>query len=153
MIEAVGAANIPLKIRVAAEVRAWRARRSMTQVQLARALGISQAQVSSRLRGETPITLDEIDRLAEIFETDPETLLTSALANSKGPQRPRTKVPSLPRVDSNHQPAGYDPPQVTSKLGTDELAAHRVRNGCQPVHRLTSRPFGPFPLVPVAAIR
>ncbi|HTY35405.1 helix-turn-helix transcriptional regulator [Mycobacterium sp.] len=58
-----GTAN-PLRFRVAAEVRAWRARRQMTQAQLGRALGLSQPQMSAKLRGLQPISLDETERLA-----------------------------------------------------------------------------------------
>lgn len=77
----------PLRLQIAAEVRAWRSRRSMSQKELGLALGLSQTQISARLRGEVAITLDEIERLADIFGVSAQTLLTGALANDEKPQQ------------------------------------------------------------------
>lgn len=48
--------------RVAAEVRALRGRHSVSQAELGRILGLSQPQVSARLRGRTPFTLSAVVR-------------------------------------------------------------------------------------------
>jgi transcriptional regulator with XRE-family HTH domain len=86
MSEVVGATvHTPLRLRVAAEVRAWRARRSMTQQQLARALGVSQGQMSAKLRGLQPISLDEIELLSVIFSCTPEELMHPALVEPVTP--------------------------------------------------------------------
>ena len=65
------------RMRVAAEVRAWRARLRMSQGDIAKLLGISQASVSDRLNGKALFTLDELDILAERFGCDPADLLGS----------------------------------------------------------------------------
>ncbi len=49
---------------VAAEVRAWAARRQYTQTRVAHVLGCSQAAVSRKYRGEVPFDVDELERLA-----------------------------------------------------------------------------------------
>lgn len=145
----------PLRLRVAAEVRAWRARRNMTQVQLARALGISQPQVSARLRGETPITLDEIDALARVFGTTADVILSGVQANEDGPQRLRAEASSsLPRLDSNQQPAGCS----LSLVRGGAPVARRTPNGRiarsapRSTRGLTPQPNGPFRTILMAAV-
>lgn len=54
----------------------------MSQADIARLLGISQASVSDRLNGKSLFTLDELDVLAEAFDID--------VAELVGP--PRRKV-------------------------------------------------------------
>ena len=62
--------------RVAAEVRALKGRHDVTQEQLANVLGVAQPAVSKRLRGVTPFTLDELEKLSDFFGLDgPEELL------------------------------------------------------------------------------
>lgn len=63
---------------VAAEVRAWMGRRRVTQTDLARALGKSQAYVSRRLTGEVPFDLDDILALATFLGVAVGTLLGDA---------------------------------------------------------------------------
>ncbi len=55
---------------VAAEVRAWRGRRRLTQGDLAAALNKSQPYVSRRLSGEVAFDTDDLFRLADLFEID-----------------------------------------------------------------------------------
>lgn len=64
-----------LRLRVAAEVRAWKGRRNVTQIQLARVLGISQPSISAKLSGKTPFDLDELDLLATFFDISPARLV------------------------------------------------------------------------------
>lgn len=66
-----------LRLRVAAEVRAWRGRMGVTQAQLAQVLNVSQPSISAKLRGKTPFDLDEIERLAAFFGITPAHLLGS----------------------------------------------------------------------------
>lgn len=61
--------------RVAAEVRAHAARRGLQQQQLADALGYQQPQISKRLRGLVPFTLNEISTLAALMEVQPGDLM------------------------------------------------------------------------------
>lgn len=63
-----------LNDQVAATVRAELARRRMTQQDLARAVGLSQASVSERLRGKTPFSTDDIERVADALGIHPAVL-------------------------------------------------------------------------------
>jgi transcriptional regulator with XRE-family HTH domain len=56
-----------LQEAVALEVLAQLARRRMSQVQLANAAGMAQAVVSRKMRGESPITLRDLDRWAKVL--------------------------------------------------------------------------------------
>lgn len=78
-----------LQSRVAAEVRAWRGRLNLSQADVGRILGISQGQISARMRGQMEFSLSEVERLAEAFGIDPGELLGYA---SPVPARP---TPSL----------------------------------------------------------
>ena len=60
---------------VAEEVRALMGRHRVSQIQLAEVLHVSQGQVSARLRGKTPFTLDDLRRLSDYFNTTPAALL------------------------------------------------------------------------------
>ena len=64
-----------LSEQVAAEVRALMGRFNLLQADLADALGVDQTQVSRRLRGHTPFTLGDVERLADYFQTTPLVLL------------------------------------------------------------------------------
>lgn len=65
---------------VGANVRAELARRSLTQDDLARHLGLPQPAVSRRIRGLTPWTVDELVSAAEFFDVAPVVLLTAVAA-------------------------------------------------------------------------
>ena len=99
----------PLRAVVAGEVRALCGRYSIRQGRLAAWLGITQSQVSKRLRGDLPFTLDEVESLAEGFAVEPAALFGLVPAKPSGPP-PLLAVTGrtgrLPRMDSNHQPAG-----------------------------------------------
>lgn len=51
-----------------ANVRGEMARRRVTQARLSSALGISQAAVSKRLRGETPFDINELALIARVLD-------------------------------------------------------------------------------------
>lgn len=57
------------KGRLGAEIRARLARYGLTQTELGETLGLSQGQVSKRLRGTVAFNIDELDVVAEFFET------------------------------------------------------------------------------------
>ena len=59
----------------AAAVRAHAASRGARQVDIAEILGITQAQVSRRLTGTVPFTLEDLERLAPYFEVTVAELL------------------------------------------------------------------------------
>lgn len=54
-----------LSADVAAEIRAWMGRLQVRQSQLARKLGESDQWLSMRLRGNTPLDLNEVQRIAD----------------------------------------------------------------------------------------
>lgn len=102
-----------LRDRVVAEVRAWRGRLGLTQGDLGRILGISQAQISARMRGQMEFSLSEVEALAAAFGVDPTDLMRGPLTTgapaanaSKPPRLDGRGGSSLPRLDSNQQPAG-----------------------------------------------
>lgn len=50
---------------VLSEIRAWMGRRDVNQTEMAEALGISQSQMSKRLRGRIPIDIVELGVMAD----------------------------------------------------------------------------------------
>lgn len=60
---------------VTATIRAEMARRGLRQKDLAQLLGISVAGVSDRLRGNTPLRVDELFAIAEALDVTPSMLL------------------------------------------------------------------------------
>lgn len=81
------------KMIISANVRRLMAERSVTQTDLARAMGLPQPSISKRLRGVVAWDAEDLDRLVEAFGVPIEGLV-------------------LPRLDSNQQPADYMQPQV-----------------------------------------
>jgi predicted transcriptional regulator len=62
-----------------ANVRAEMARRGMSQATIGKLLGISQASVSSRLRGTTPFNINELVAIAAYLDV-PLAVLTDGIA-------------------------------------------------------------------------
>lgn len=58
-------ASTGLNASIAAEIRAWMGRRGVRQSQLARQLGENEQWVSVRLRGVTPLSVNDTGRIAE----------------------------------------------------------------------------------------
>lgn len=54
--------------RVASEIRAWIGRRQTTGRKIAAKIGKSQSWVSTRTRGETPITIDDLHLFADALD-------------------------------------------------------------------------------------
>jgi transcriptional regulator with XRE-family HTH domain len=63
-----------------ANVRAEMARRGISQAQMAQAVGLSQAGVSKRLRGEVAFNIDELFQVAAVLGL-PLSTLTADVAN------------------------------------------------------------------------
>ena len=59
--------------------------------------GIGRSTLQSRMTGETPLTMNDIEVLAPVVRMTPEELFMELM-----------KV-KLPEVDSSHQPAGFTP--------------------------------------------
>lgn len=81
--------------------------RRMVQGTVAKAVGVSPSTFSKKLRGEVPITVDELMRIAGVLGVDPGDL--------------------LPRLDSNQQPSGYASLQVRAPGGEVVHLDHRRR--------------------------
>jgi len=70
--------SAPLKERVAEEIRVLAARHKgegVNQTVLASVIGVSQSQMSKRLLGKTPFTLNELEAIARYFDVDAAELL------------------------------------------------------------------------------
>ena len=63
--------------RVAANLRAEMARQRMTQEALAAAAGLSQQAVSRRLLGHGSLTVDDVERFADILGITTDRLLSA----------------------------------------------------------------------------
>lgn len=61
-----------------AEIRAWMARRRITQSEVAGPLGVTQTQVSARLWGRIAWRVDELWIVTDLLGIDLPTLLTAA---------------------------------------------------------------------------
>ena len=94
-----------LALRVAAEVRAESARRRVTGRELARRTGVPISTLSRWTTGQTPIQLDDLDRIAAALGADVVTLIAAAKQQRPDPDGAGPQV--LPQLDSNQQPAGY----------------------------------------------
>lgn len=67
---------------VAAIVRAEMARRKITQLVIADALGVSNAAVSRRLSGHVPWDVNELVVVADVLGMDPRDLLPAAASST-----------------------------------------------------------------------
>ena len=65
----------PLREHIAAEVRAWMARKAVTGEGLAAELGVSRAWVSRRLQAETALDADDLEAIADVLGVPVATLL------------------------------------------------------------------------------
>lgn len=109
----------PLLALVSQNVRQMMSAHGESQAAVGSVLGMSQAQVSERLRGMTPWTFRDVAKLAVHWELEHPSVLmgpTSELPWDRLDPTERFRQPTvkarprkrkkLPRVDSNHQPAG-----------------------------------------------
>lgn len=96
-----------VSVEVGAAIHNLMWRKKMSQRALSKAVGISQASVSAKLRGHVGITIPELMRIAGALDVDPGEL--------------------LPRLDSNQQPSGYPFALVSGGVSNVvDLAARRV---------------------------
>lgn len=63
---------------IRANIRAEMARRDVSQKQLAGLLGLSEAAVSHRMRGQTKISSRDLLAIADVLDVPPATLLDGA---------------------------------------------------------------------------
>lgn len=112
---------------VAGNIRAEAARRGMTQVALARALGMSQSAVTTRWRGVARWQLDELDAVADILGVSVQDLVTD-FTESRTPTGGSHRG-GLPRArrDSNPQPSDWYPlAPVATVTDLDEYRLRRA---------------------------
>jgi transcriptional regulator with XRE-family HTH domain len=96
--------------RLAQELNALRGRYNLSQTELGAVIGVTQSQMSKRLKGGVPFTLDEVETLARYFSMTPMQLLGEAESpRPNGPGAPSL----LPRLDSNQQPSDFTYAQVS----------------------------------------
>lgn len=87
---------LSLSARVAEEIRVLLARRQMSRSELSRRLGVSAMWVSDRLRGQTPIGLDDVERIAEVLEVSPAELFPSDVRRPGQPTVAKLELPDRP---------------------------------------------------------
>ena len=115
---------------VARNLKRLMVERDVKQGQLAVVLGVSQSNVSKRLKGRTPFTTDDLDALAQAFGVRPGDLLEDDhQADDLQNTAARTPVGAraageLPRLDSNQQPADCGTLQVIAAFRT-QLGSRR----------------------------
>lgn len=71
----MAATTAGLTVGVAAEIRAWMGRRAIRATQLAQMLGQNNEWVSTRLKGETVISVNDLGRIADALGLKPIDLL------------------------------------------------------------------------------
>lgn len=90
---------------VADEIRSWMARRRLHQAWLADVLGLSQAAISKKLRGDAPFSVTQLLQLAGALDLSLSELMGQSLVNEKVPVRKADEDhEKLPQLDSNQQP-------------------------------------------------
>ena len=70
---------------VGANIRAEMARRGVAQMTLAAAVGVSQSGLSKRLRGHTPLDVNELLRIAAFLDVPVNDLIPAHLASEQVP--------------------------------------------------------------------
>lgn len=67
-----------LNAAVVDEINALRGRYRITQAELAAAIGVTQTQMSARLRYDVPLTMDEVDAIARRLGVSPVDVVRAA---------------------------------------------------------------------------
>ena len=101
----------PLSAKVAEEIRALLARRDMSRSELARRLGVSAMWVSDRLRAQTPIGLDDLERIAAVLGVAPADLFPADVLSTRKTTQGYFDVPDRPR---SSRPVGGPPKSKSS---------------------------------------
>ena len=81
-------------MRVSASIRAHAGARGMSQVQLARAIGMAPSALRDRWHDRRQWQLEDLEEVARVFGVKPSTFCAEW-------------TNGLPRLDSNQQPSGY----------------------------------------------
>jgi transcriptional regulator with XRE-family HTH domain len=108
---------------VAANIRAEIGRAGLTKLEVARRLGLSSGGFSLKLSGARPITLGEIEAIADMFGLDPAELLVRRTPR-RGPEM--ANAPVAYATGASARPKGLEPPTFWSGVQRDEHLAEIV---------------------------
>lgn len=108
-----------LNQKVADELNALRGRYGRSQADLAEVIQVTQSQMSKRLKGRVPFTLDDIERFAEYFGITASQLL--GYAEAPRPDGPGGSLRA--RRDSNSQPSDWDSDPTSALVRALRLVA------------------------------
>lgn len=110
-----------LRSRLGAEIRSRMARYNISQTALASAMGLSQSQISKRLRGAIAFNTDELEQVANVLQTTVVSLLTGTET------APR---PDGPRGGDGVRREGIEPPtRWLSTAPSQSRLSSRDRHG------------------------
>lgn len=131
---------------VAAEIRAWMGRLNVRQSELARRMGESDQWMSMRLKGRTPIDLNELQRIANALGIQAVELLPAAFRKiDNTPDQPNDRWDWLLLTDT--PPSPDKPPRhaATRPFSPNRTDATRPGSVVPPNRRRPSpvRPGGP----------
>jgi transcriptional regulator with XRE-family HTH domain len=99
---------------VAAEIRAWMGRLDVRQSELARRMGENDQWLSIRLKGRTPINLNELQRIADALDVPLIQLLPLATHSGSRDLNPRLSRPGRkddPKPVRHVAPRRFGPPR------------------------------------------
>jgi transcriptional regulator with XRE-family HTH domain len=111
---------------VAAQIRSLLGVRMLRQSQLATRMGVTEVWLSRRLREVQPMSLDDVERIAQALEVTPAELIASAV---KGPWQPTAEYFDRTVRPSDTRPKGG--PRSQSRIGPP--------NGASPVRHSRHR--------------
>ncbi len=114
--------NPPLHIKVASTVRAELARVGLRQIDLARALGMTQQAVSARLRGATPFGLSDLEVLSEMLGISPADLVAGTPGVRIGIPQARTRVSAKTAGNDRSPQSALLPIEGSDRLSQPECA-------------------------------
>lgn len=92
---------------VAAQIRSLLGVRMLRQSQLASRMGVTEVWLSRRLREVQPMSLDDVERIAQALDLAPAELIASAVKGSWQPTLTKVGPPGRPPTKtSDHGPKG-----------------------------------------------
>ena len=118
MVIRLAESRLTMNDRLTREIRAWMARRDLTQTALAAAIGQPPHWLNKRLHGHVPLTVNEAASLARALGVPLSVLIDGQ---------------PLPHLDSNQEPAGSGTkngnPWVTGRARYDSrIVAEKAQN-------------------------
>ena len=114
--------------RVAAEIRAEMGRQQVRYVRLAERLGENEVWVSRKVRGRTPLTINDLERIAAALDVPVSDLIpggTRGELNRRSPLAPNQPMPA----------PGYATPTLTNPPPMTRLNGYTERRSADPATR------------------